>query len=89
MTAGLNELRSFAWQLAPSPDSTAGYHLPPDAFGHLGFTGTSCWIDPVRERVFVLLTNRTHTRTLPFVNINSVRRQFHTLAAIALDQSHH
>jgi CubicO group peptidase (beta-lactamase class C family) len=89
MTAGLNELRSFAWQLAPSPDSTAGYHLPPDAFGHLGFTGTSCWIDPVRERVFVLLTNRTHTRTLPFVNINSVRRQFHTLAATALDQSHH
>jgi CubicO group peptidase (beta-lactamase class C family) len=87
MTAGLNELRSFAWQLAPSPDSTAGYHLPPDAFGHLGFTGTSCWIDPVRERVFVLLTNRTHTRTLPFVNINSVRRQFHTLAATALDQA--
>jgi CubicO group peptidase (beta-lactamase class C family) len=86
MTAGLNELRSFAWQLAPSPESTAGYHLPPDAFGHLGFTGTSCWIDPVRERVFVLLTNRTHTRTLPFVNINGVRRQFHTLAAIALDQ---
>lgn len=87
MTAGLNELRSFAWQLAPSPESTAGYQLPPDAFGHLGFTGTSCWIDPVRERVFILLTNRTHTHTLPFVNINGVRRQFHTLAATALDQS--
>jgi CubicO group peptidase (beta-lactamase class C family) len=87
MTAGLNEARSFAWQLAPTPDSTAGYLLPPDAFGHLGFTGTSCWIDPVRERVFILLTNRTHTRTLPFVNINGVRRQFHTLAATALDHA--
>jgi CubicO group peptidase (beta-lactamase class C family) len=87
MTAGLNELRSFAWQLAPSPDSTAGYHLPPDAFGHLGFTGTSCWIDPAQERVYVLLTNRTHTHTLPFVNINGVRRHFHTLAATALDQT--
>lgn len=86
MTAGLNEARSFAWQLAPTPDSTAGYLLPPDAFGHLGFTGTSCWIDPAHERVFILLTNRTHTRTLPFVNINSIRRQFHTLAATALDQ---
>jgi CubicO group peptidase (beta-lactamase class C family) len=85
MTAGLNELRSFAWQLAPSPNSAAGYHLPPDAFGHLGFTGTSCWIDPSHERVYVLLTNRTHTRTLPFVNINSTRRHFHTLAATALD----
>jgi CubicO group peptidase (beta-lactamase class C family) len=85
MTAGLNEARSFAWQLASTPDSTAGTALPPDSFGHLGFTGTSCWIDPARERVYVLLTNRTHTRTLPFVNINSVRRKFHTLASAALD----
>ncbi|HLL77683.1 MAG TPA: serine hydrolase domain-containing protein [Pyrinomonadaceae bacterium] len=85
MTARVNEARSFAWQLAATPESTAGTALPPDGFGHLGFTGTSCWIDPVRERVFVLLTNRTHTRKLPFVNINSVRRQFHTLAAAALD----
>lgn len=87
MTAGLNEARSLAWQLAATPGSTAGASFPPDAFGHLGFTGTSCWIDPTRERVFILLTNRTHTRTLPFVNINSVRRDFNTLAAAALDQS--
>ena len=85
MTPGLNEARSFAWQLAATPDSTAGASLPPDAFGHLGFTGTSCWCDPDRERVYILLTNRTHTRTLPFANINGVRRQFHTLAAAALE----
>ncbi|HEX8423767.1 MAG TPA: serine hydrolase [Pyrinomonadaceae bacterium] len=87
MTQGLNEARSFAWQLAATPDSTASDALAPDSFGHLGFTGTSCWIDAARERVFILLTNRTHTRTLPFVNINSVRRQFHTLASAALDHS--
>ena len=86
MTAGLDEARSFAWQLASTPDSTAGPLLPPDAFGHLGFTGTSCWLDPARERVFILLTNRTHTRTLPFVNINGVRRRFHMLAVEALDR---
>lgn len=85
MTPGLSEARSLAWQLAASPGSTAGASLPPDAFGHLGFTGTSCWIDPDRERIYILLTNRTHTRTLPFANINGVRRQFHTLAAAALD----
>jgi CubicO group peptidase (beta-lactamase class C family) len=85
MTRGLNEARSFAWQLAATKDSTAGGALPPDSFGHTGFTGTSCWIDAAHERVFILLTNRTHTRTLPFVNINSVRRQFHTLAVAALD----
>jgi CubicO group peptidase (beta-lactamase class C family) len=86
MTEGLNEARSFAWQLAATPDSTAGPLLPPDSFGHLGFTGTSCWVDPHAERVFILLTNRTHARALPFVNINSVRRRFNTLAVEALER---
>ena len=85
MTEGLNEARSFGWQLASTKDSTAGPLLPPDSFGHNGFTGTSCWIDPEHERVFILLTNRTHNRRAPFVNINSIRRQFHTLAVNALD----
>jgi CubicO group peptidase (beta-lactamase class C family) len=84
MTAGLNEARSFAWQLAATKDSTAGQSLPPEAFGHTGFTGASCWIDASRRRVYILLTNRTHDRKLPFANINQVRRQFHTLAATAL-----
>jgi CubicO group peptidase (beta-lactamase class C family) len=86
MTEGLNEARSFAWQLAATPESTAGPRLPPEAFGHLGFTGTSCWIDPAAERVFILLTNRTHARPLPFVNINGVRRSFHALAVEALER---
>jgi serine-type D-Ala-D-Ala carboxypeptidase len=87
MTEGLNEARSFAWQLAATPDSTAGPVLPPESFGHLGFTGTSCWVDPNSERVFILLTNRTHARPLPFVNINSVRRRFHALAVEALERA--
>ena len=84
MTEGLNEARSFAWQLGATKDSTAGSRLPPDAFGHTGFTGTSCWIDPHHERVFILLTNRTHAHTLPFANINAWRRHFHVLAVAAL-----
>jgi len=85
MTEGMNEARSFAWQLAATMDSTAGPSLPSDAFGHTGFTGTSCWIDAHRERVFILLTNRTHARALPFANINAIRREFHKLAVAALD----
>ena len=84
MTEGLNEARSFAWQLAATKDSTAGSALPTDAFGHTGFTGTTCWIDADKQRVFILLTNRTHTHSLPFANINQTRRQFHMLAAAAL-----
>ncbi len=85
MTEGLEEARSVAWQLAATPESAAGPALPSDSYGHSGFTGTSCWIDPHRERVFVLLTNRTHLHALPFANINSVRREFHRLAVAALD----
>ncbi|HEY0005092.1 MAG TPA: serine hydrolase domain-containing protein [Pyrinomonadaceae bacterium] len=86
MTEGLEEARSVGWQLAATRDSTAGQSLPPDSFGHLGFTGTSCWSDPLHERIFILLTNRTHAHPPPFVNINSVRRRFHMLAVEALDQ---
>jgi CubicO group peptidase (beta-lactamase class C family) len=85
MTVGLEEARSIGWQLAATKDSTAGPDLPSDSFGHTGFTGTSCWLDPQQERVFILLTNRTHARALPLANINSVRRQFHSRAVAALD----
>jgi CubicO group peptidase (beta-lactamase class C family) len=87
LTPGLEEARSFGWQLAETKDSAAGPDLPRDSFGHSGFTGTSCWNDPRRERVFILLTNRTHARALPFANINSVRRRFHSLAVVALDKA--
>ncbi len=86
-TPGMNEGRSFAFQLASSKDSTAGTKMSPESFGHNGFTGTSLWIDPVRERIFILLTNRTHAHDLPFVNINSVRRRFHDLAIDILDKN--
>lgn len=85
MTPKLNEARSFAWQLASTKDSTAGPALPGEAFGHNGFTGTSCWIDAEQQRIFILLTNRTHHRPLPFANINAVRREFHRLAVAALE----
>ena len=86
-TKGLNEARSIAFQLAETPESTASDALAKDSFGHLGFTGTSVWIEPETERIFILLTNRTHAHELPFVNINSVRRRFHELATQALNEN--
>ncbi len=83
-TKDLNEARSFAFQLAETPDSTASTALSKDSFGHLGFTGTSLWIEPETERIFILLTNRTHARELPFLLLNSVRRKFHELACSEL-----
>jgi serine-type D-Ala-D-Ala carboxypeptidase len=84
-TPNLSEARSIAFQLAATEKSTAGESLTKDSFGHLGFAGTSLWIEPETERIFILLTNRTHARELPFVNINSVRRTFHELATEQLN----
>lgn len=57
-------VKGSSWALGfdtPSPQgSSAGRFISPDSVGHLGFTGTSFWIDPHRELVVVLLTNRVH-----------------------------
>lgn len=87
LTPGLNEARSLAFELAATEGSTAGEALARDSFGHLGFTGTSLWIEPGSERIFILLTNRTHARALPFANINGVRREFHRLGVEALKKT--
>lgn len=81
LTPGLEQARSLSFQLAATPGSTAGPALAPDSFGHLGFTGTSLWIDPAAERIYILLTNRTHGRELPLADLAATRTGFHRLAA--------
>jgi serine-type D-Ala-D-Ala carboxypeptidase len=52
-----------SWALGwdtPSIPSSSGHHFSPQSFGHLGYTGTSIWIDPVRHVEVVLLSNRVH-----------------------------
>ena len=45
----------------PSPlGSSSGKYLSRQSVGHLGFTGTSFWIDPEKDMTVVLLTNRVH-----------------------------
>ena len=39
---------------------SSGRLFGPASFGHLGYTGTSIWIDPEAARSVVLLTNRVH-----------------------------
>jgi CubicO group peptidase (beta-lactamase class C family) len=79
-TEGLESHRSIGWMLASSPESSAGDAMPPDAFGHTGFTGTSVWVDPHARRVNVLLTNRTHP-TYASPPLNAMRRRLNALAA--------
>lgn len=50
--------RALGWD-TPSSPSQSGKHFSPRSFGHLGYTGTSLWIDPDRQLSVTLLTNRT------------------------------
>lgn len=58
------EIPGSTWALGfdtpSSTGSSGGRYLAPTSVGHLGFTGTSFWIDPTRDLVMVLLSNRVH-----------------------------
>jgi CubicO group peptidase (beta-lactamase class C family) len=55
--------RGLGWD-KPTPPSSSGKHFSPASYGHLGYTGTSIWIDPEKQLFVILLTNRVHpTRT--------------------------
>ncbi|HEV7702943.1 MAG TPA: serine hydrolase domain-containing protein [Gemmatimonadaceae bacterium] len=57
--------RALGWD-TPSENSSAGHYMSARSFGHTGYTGTSIWIDPTRDLVIVLLTNRVNpTRDTP------------------------
>ena len=71
-------IRTVGFVCAKDTESVRGI-LPDGAVGHLGFTGTSLWIDAMRPRVYVLLTNRVHP-LVPQVPFVATRREFHRLA---------
>ena len=41
-------------------NSSAGQYFSTASIGHLGFTGTSFWIDPEKSLIVIFLTNRVH-----------------------------
>ncbi len=51
---------ALGWDTPTPGHSSAGRYFSPSALGHLGFTGTSLWIDPMKQVSVVLLTNRVH-----------------------------
>ena len=69
-----------------SPDPLASSHpLSEGAFGHLGFTGTSLWVDPGREMVVACLTNRVYYGHQNADAITQFRRDLHAIACEVVD----
>ena len=67
--------RALGWDTM-LPTSSCGTRMSPRAFGHVGFTGTSLWIDPERSIYVTLLTNRVAGGGT-IEEMRTVRRAFH------------
>ena len=51
---------ALGWETPPAQRPSCGQHFSEHSVGHLGYTGCSLWIDPLREVDVVLLTNHNH-----------------------------
>ena len=63
---------------------SAGRYFSPRSVGHLGFTGTSFWLDLELGQMVVLLTNRVHLGRDDKTKIQAFRPRFHEAASWAL-----
>ena len=57
-------------------NSTAGDLFSKNSYGHLGFTGTSLWIDSDEKIIIILLTNRIYP-SRDKTGMYQLRRSFH------------
>ena len=74
---------ALGWD-TPSSPSQSGKYFSSRSFGHLGYTGTSLWIDPDRQLCVALLTNRTWPDCANQA-IRQVRPAFHDAIIEALE----
>jgi CubicO group peptidase (beta-lactamase class C family) len=77
--------RALGWDTPSPTESSSGRHFSSLSFGHLGFTGTSLWIDPARKLSVTLLTNRTWPNRASQA-IRQVRPQVHDAIVEALKE---
>jgi len=75
--------RALGWD-TPSVPSQAGKYFSEHSFGHLGYTGTSLWIDPEHQLSVTLLTNRTWPDCKTEA-IKQIRPAFHDAVVEALE----
>jgi CubicO group peptidase (beta-lactamase class C family) len=70
-----------------SPDPEAASNpLSDQSFGHLGFTGTSLWIDPTRDLVVACMTNRVYYGRSNATAIGNFRVALHRAIVAEIDK---
>ena len=65
--------------------SPCAEEAPASVYGHTGFTGTSVWVDPDNELIFIFLSNRVYPH--PFDHKNLMRMNIRPLMQQAVYQS--
>ncbi|MGP0097267.1 MAG: serine hydrolase domain-containing protein [Terriglobales bacterium] len=75
---------ALGWD-TPSAPSQSGKYFSPPSFGHLGYTGTSLWMDRDRRLSITLLANRTWPDCQNQA-IKQVRPAFHDAVIEALEK---
>ncbi|NQU63097.1 MAG: serine hydrolase [SAR324 cluster bacterium] len=74
--------RSYGWDINSGKEvyMSCGSQMPTGSIGHLGFTGTSIWMDPVSKIMIILLSNRVNlAREGNMPLIRAFRPKMHTL----------
>ena len=61
----LNNRRGLGWDkpdTRPREYNPVSWFASGDTYGHSGFTGTSVWVDPEYELIYVFLSNRIYPK---------------------------
>jgi uncharacterized protein YbbC (DUF1343 family)/CubicO group peptidase (beta-lactamase class C family) len=82
-----NGSRALGWDISSTFSRTASIFFPPEAVGHLGFTGTSVWLDPTTRTYLIVLTNRVHPSGGGGDKIRELRTRVAAAAAATLFQA--
>ena len=75
--------RALGFDTPSNQGSSCGRFFSPRTVGHLGFSGTSFWIDLTRDIIVILLTNRIHP-TRSNKKIRHFRPKIHNLVMSSL-----
>jgi CubicO group peptidase (beta-lactamase class C family) len=51
---------ALGWDTPSQQGSSSGRHFSSESVGHLGYTGTSVWMDLKQDLIVIFLTNRIH-----------------------------
>jgi len=79
--------RTMGWDYKLGDDEymSCGKLMPVGSVGHLGFTGTSVWMDPISKYIIILLSNRVNiTREANMPKMREFRPSIHDLLLSAV-----